>query len=115
MTESKKKPPVMTFEQAEMRRRVARNNVLRAQARTVKKEAKKAKKVAREGITGRDGYILSEALATAITALSRLKHPPESNIADMKEILAEWYPDGGFGYLIESAERRLAELMKDAA
>jgi hypothetical protein len=62
-------------------------------------------------ITGRDSYILSEALAIAITVLSRLKHPPDSNLADMKEILAEWYPNGGFGYLIENAERRLAELV----
>lgn len=63
-----------------------------------------------DDITGRDDYILSEALATAVTVLSRLKHPPESNIADMKEILAEWYPNGGFRYLIENAERRLAEI-----
>lgn len=66
-------------------------------------------------ITGRDEHILSEALATAITVLSRLKHPPASNTADMKEILADWYPNGGFGYLIENAERRLAELLKEVA
>jgi hypothetical protein len=63
-----------------------------------------------DDITGRDDYILSEALATAITVLSRLKNPPDSNIKDMKEILAEWYPNGGFGYLIENAERRLEML-----
>lgn len=66
-------------------------------------------------ITGRDGYILSEALATAITVLSRLEHPPKSNIEDMKEILAEWYPNGGFGYLIEGAERRLEMIGRAAA
>lgn len=74
--------------------------------------AEKEKKA--KGITGRDDYILSEALATAIAVLSRLEHPPESNIADMKEILADWYPTGGFGHLIESAERRLDTLLPTA-
>ncbi|MBH5387041.1 hypothetical protein [Bradyrhizobium diversitatis] len=61
-------------------------------------------------ITGRDHYILTEALATAIVTLSQMKHPPESNIANMKEILAEWYPDGGFAPSIAIAERRFEML-----
>jgi hypothetical protein len=40
-------------------------------------------------ITGRDGIIIAEALATAIVALSRLptEHRPDSNIQDMRTLL----------------------------
>jgi hypothetical protein len=61
-------------------------------------------------ITGRDHYILTEALANAIVLLSKMRHPPDSDIADMKEILAEWYPDGGFAPSIAIAERRFEML-----
>ncbi|WP_412773992.1 hypothetical protein [Nitrobacter sp.] len=43
MTEAKKKPPVMSLKQAEMRRAIRRNNVVRAWEREAEKEAKRAK------------------------------------------------------------------------
>jgi hypothetical protein len=43
-------------------------------------------------ITGRDDFIIAQALTIAIEALSRDEYPAASNIEDMKAILAARYP-----------------------
>jgi hypothetical protein len=45
-------------------------------------------------ITGRDGFIIAEALATALVALEQLPdaRQPTRNMADMKMLLNSLYP-----------------------
>jgi hypothetical protein len=45
-------------------------------------------------VTGRDEFIIAEALATALIALEQLPetHQPTRNVADMKMLLNSLYP-----------------------
>jgi hypothetical protein len=45
-------------------------------------------------VAGRDGWIITEALATALVALEQLppQHQPHSNIDDIRELLASLVP-----------------------
>jgi hypothetical protein len=54
-------------------------------------------------ITGRDGYIIAQALATAIHYLEKMPelYRPESNIADMRRLLAAYGPQDGKRFLDE--------------
>jgi len=44
----------------------------------------------RKGITGHDGWVVTEALATALVALEQLpvKHQPRAHMEDIKKLLA---------------------------
>jgi hypothetical protein len=68
--------------------------------------------------TGRDSLIVKEALATAIVALSRLpdRHRPESNIDDMRKVLADWWylSARDISLVLAQAECRLDQLQGDA-
>jgi hypothetical protein len=63
-------------------------------------------------ITGRDGFIVADALATAIVALERLpnKHRPDSNICDMKSILAGVSSPSLVSLLLAQAKCRLNQV-----
>jgi hypothetical protein len=68
----------------------------------------------RKEITGRDGYIIVEALTFAVEALSKLpiEHRPDSNIDDMKRLIeAAIKQDATLGQLQKIAQRRLAALL----
>src|SRR3712207_1120911 len=69
-------------------------------------------------VTGRDGYIIAQALHTAVKALSALPEVerPTSNIEDMREILLTNF--GGFVQLFfmeDDAKAALAALPPDAS
>jgi hypothetical protein len=63
-------------------------------------------------ITGRDGYIVADALATAIVALERLPdmHRPDSNIEDMKAILGSMFAASMVSTLLAQAKCRLNQV-----
>jgi len=44
----------------------------------------------RKGITGHDGWVITEALATALVALEQLppKHQPRTHMDDIRKLLA---------------------------
>ena len=44
----------------------------------------------RKGITGHDGWVITEALATALVALQQLppKHQPRAHMDDIRKLLA---------------------------
>ena len=44
----------------------------------------------RKGVTGHDGWVVTEALATALVALEQLpaKHKPQAHMDDMRKLLA---------------------------
>ncbi|HLZ06826.1 MAG TPA: hypothetical protein VKR55_32355 [Bradyrhizobium sp.] len=44
----------------------------------------------RKGVTGHDGWVVTEALATALVALEQLppKHQPQAHMDDMRKLLA---------------------------
>ena len=44
----------------------------------------------RKGITGHDGWVVTEALATALVALEQLpvKHQPRTHMEDLRKLLA---------------------------
>ena len=44
----------------------------------------------RKGITGHDGWVITEALATALVALEQLppKHQPQTHMEDIRKLLA---------------------------
>ena len=66
------------------------------------------------GITGRDDYIIAEALATAITVLSQLprEYRPDSHIDDMHAIFDANSSDKMREMLTQEAERRLKLLLE---
>jgi hypothetical protein len=71
----------------------------------------------RKEITGRDGYIMVEALTFAVEALSKLpiEHRPDNNIDDMKRLIeAAVKQDANLGQLQRIAQRRLAALLAHA-
>ncbi len=45
----------------------------------------------RKGITGHDGWVITEALATALVALEQLppKHQPRAHMEDIRKLLAD--------------------------
>jgi hypothetical protein len=45
----------------------------------------------RKGITGHDGWVITEALATALIALEQLppKHQPRAHMEDIRKLLAD--------------------------
>jgi hypothetical protein len=68
----------------------------------------------RKEITGRDGYIIVEALTFAVEALSKLptEFRPDNNIDDMKRLIeAAVKQDTNLGRLQKIAQRRLAALL----
>ena len=69
----------------------------------------------RKDITGRDAFIMAEALTFTIEAFSCLpiEHRPNNNITDMKRILgAPVKQDGNIARSQLSAHRRLESLLK---
>jgi hypothetical protein len=66
------------------------------------------------GITGRDDYIVFEALATAITVLAQLPrvYRPDSHIDDMQAIFQARYSDRTREMFTQEAERRLKVLLE---
>jgi hypothetical protein len=68
----------------------------------------------RNEVTGRDAYIIVEALTFAVEALSKLpiEFRPDNNIEDMKRLLdARVKQDATLGQVQRSAQRRLAVLL----
>jgi hypothetical protein len=68
----------------------------------------------RNEVTGRDDYIIVEALTFAVEALSKLPivFRPESNIKDMKRLLdARVKQDATLGQAQQIAQRRVAVLL----
>jgi hypothetical protein len=64
-------------------------------------------------ITGRDGTIIAEALATALAALKRLpdEYRPQSNMWDMERLLAQQAWDRKLlKHYTDEAEQRIAML-----
>jgi hypothetical protein len=61
-----------------------------------------------DGATGRDGFIISEALAVAIIVLGQLPdiRRPDSNLDDMRRLLAAMCGDGG-EWAMDLARRHL--------
>jgi hypothetical protein len=59
-------------------------------------------------ITGRDEFIIAEALATALVALEELPLPrqPSRNIADMKMLLNSLYPPSDVSIHLTTARWR---------
>ena len=54
-----------------------------------------SKNVSLGSVTGRDEFIIGEALATALIALEQLpeaRHPPTRNMSDMKMLLSSIFP-----------------------
>jgi hypothetical protein len=66
------------------------------------------------GITGRDDYIIFEALATAITVLAQLPrvYRPDSDIDDMQAIFQARCSDRMREMFTQGAERRLKVLLE---
>jgi hypothetical protein len=65
-----------------------------------------------ENVTGRDGMILADALCTAVVALERLpnEHRPDSNLEDMKAILAAWFAPSTVTVMLAHAKCRLDQV-----
>lgn len=66
-------------------------------------------------LTGRDAYIMVEALTFAIEALSGLpiEHRPDNNIADMKRLLEDFVKHDANLALVQSiARERLKNVLK---
>ena len=69
----------------------------------------------RKEITGRDAYIMVEALSFTIEALSGLpiELRPDNNITDMKRLLDELVKhDGGLAQFQSLARRKLENVLK---
>lgn len=67
-------------------------------------------------VTGRDDFLLVEALTFTIEALSRLRveSRPENNITDMKRLLEELVMNpGALASAQQTAQRRLNTLLAD--
>jgi hypothetical protein len=60
--------------------------------------------------------ILADALCTAVVALERLpnEHRPDSNLEDMKAILAAWCDPGTVTVMLAQAKCRLDQVTGDA-
>ena len=65
-------------------------------------------------VTGRDDYIIVEALAFSVEALGKLpiEHRPDNNITDMMRLIDEFVKqDATLAQVQEIAQRRLAMLL----
>jgi hypothetical protein len=62
-----------------------------------------------ESVTGRDGLIMVEALATAVVFLEQLppKRQPASNMEDMKAIMAAWFDASTVALMLAQAKCRI--------
>jgi hypothetical protein len=60
-------------------------------------------------VTGRDHYIVVDALATALVALEQLppKQQPASNMEDMKALLAAWASSAMVSAMLAQAKCRI--------
>ena len=65
-------------------------------------------------ITGRDAYIIAEALATALVALEQLPlvRQPTRNIADMKMVLNSLYPPSDVSIHLTTARWRFMPTLR---
>jgi hypothetical protein len=63
----------------------------------------------KKGITGHDGWVLTEALATALVALEQLplKHQPRTQIDDIRKLLAAGCQPGTVNLHLAQAKCRL--------
>ena len=63
----------------------------------------------RKGITGHDGWVITEALATALVALEQLpeKHQPRTHMDDIKKLLDARSPPGSLDLHLAQAKCRL--------
>jgi hypothetical protein len=63
----------------------------------------------RKGITGRDEWVTTEALATALVALEQLppKHQPRTHMDDIKKLLAARGDSGTVNLHLAQAKCRL--------
>lgn len=62
-----------------------------------------------ESVTGRDDWIMIEALATAVVFLEQLppKRQPTSNMEDMKAIMAAWFHPSSVSLMLAQAKCRI--------
>jgi hypothetical protein len=60
-------------------------------------------------VTGRDHYIVVDALATALVALEQLppEKQPESNMEDMNALLAAWASSATVSFMLAQAKCRM--------
>jgi len=65
-----------------------------------------------KNVTGRDGLILADALATAVVALEPLPnmHRPDSNLEDMKAPLGAWFDPSTVTMMLVQAKCRLNQV-----
>jgi hypothetical protein len=65
-------------------------------------------------ITGRDEFVIAEALATALVALEQLPplRQPTRNIADMKMLLNSLYPPSDISIHLTSARWRFLPILR---
>src|ERR1700692_4372364 len=63
----------------------------------------------RKGITGHDGWVMTEALATALVALEQLppKHQPHTQMDDIRKLLAAGCQPGTVNLHLAQAKCRL--------
>jgi hypothetical protein len=63
----------------------------------------------KKGITGRDGWVITEALATALVALEQLppKHQPSTHMDDIRKLLAAGCEPGTVNLHLAQAKCRL--------
>jgi hypothetical protein len=63
----------------------------------------------RKGVTGHDGWVTTEALATALTALEQLpgKHQPRPLMDDIRKLLAAGCQPGTLNLHLAQAKCRL--------
>ena len=63
----------------------------------------------RQGITGHDGWVITEALATALVALEQLppKHQPHTQMDDIRKLLAAGCQPGTVDLHLAQAKCRL--------
>jgi hypothetical protein len=63
----------------------------------------------KKGITGHDGWVITEALATALVALEQLptKHQPHTQMDDIRKLLAAGCQPGTVNLHLAQAKCRL--------
>ena len=63
----------------------------------------------KKGITGHDGWVMTEALATALVALEQLppKHQPQTQMDDIRKLLAAGCQPGTVNLHLAQAKCRL--------
>jgi hypothetical protein len=63
----------------------------------------------RKGVTGHDGWVVTEALATALVALEQLppKHQPQTHMDDIRKLLANGREPAAVSLHLAQAKCRL--------